>query len=225
MAVITAPEPDPSALSPAAVQQRLDEYSPLILPAKVERHASVALILEPAANGEWSILFIERARSKDDPWSGQIAFPGGRREYEDADEAAVAERETEEEIGLAIRSCTRIGRLDDFEGRHGGTSEGMVISCFVYALEHIGTVVPNYEVASVTRLPASHLLDPGNYVTVFWSEREDLRFPGISFGANDSRIVWGLTYRFLRSFLLRLGYALPEEAYPDDAGYPLRRFG
>src|SRR5690606_40751986 len=57
------------------------------------------------------------------PWSGQIALPGGRRDPCDSDEQAVAVRETREEIGVELPAAHCVGRLDDLEGRRGGTSE------------------------------------------------------------------------------------------------------
>lgn len=188
--------------------ERLNEYTPIVHPVDMRRHASVALILEPSAAGH-SVLFIERSHRNNDPWSGQMAFPGGRREPFDADEQAVAERETLEEIGIELGSSSFIGRLDDMKGRHGGTSEGMVISCFVYELQSSAQPVLNHEVAAVARLPLSHLVDENNRVVVKWREATERHFPGIRFSADDSRVVWGLTYRFLREFLLRLGHELP----------------
>ncbi|KAJ1985129.1 hypothetical protein H4R34_000206 [Dimargaris verticillata] len=51
--------------------------------------------------GTLELLYIERARSQRDRWSGQIAFPGGRREPGETDQGA-AERETREEIDLDV---------------------------------------------------------------------------------------------------------------------------
>lgn len=187
----------------------LSRVPPIIHPAAPERHAAVAMIIEPQRSG-YSVLFIERARKENDPWSGQIAFPGGRREPVDDDERAVAVRETAEEIGVMLNPSQCVGRLDDLKGRHGGKSEGMVISCFVYALDAPATVRPNYEVAAVARLPFDHLVDHCWRTEVEWREGGDRRFPGIRFGEDDPRVVWGLTYRFLCGFFGRLGHRLPE---------------
>ena len=53
--------------------------------------AAVALILRTGANGP-EVLFIERAASADDPWSGDLGFPGGKMEKEDRDPRQTAER-------------------------------------------------------------------------------------------------------------------------------------
>ena len=192
------------------LKSALDRHSPSVHPVDPRLHAAVAMILEPAGD-EHSLLFIERARKNGDPWSGQIAFPGGRRESQDPDEQAVAVRETREEIGVVLEPGQCIGRLDDLKGRTGGTSEGMVISCFVYVLDAPAEVQPNEEVAAVARLPVSHLVDDGNRVEVDWRHVENRRFPGIRFGERDPRVVWGLTYRFLHQLFTRLGHDLPAE--------------
>ncbi|MFT5112252.1 MAG: 8-oxo-dGTP pyrophosphatase MutT (NUDIX family) [Parasphingorhabdus sp.] len=192
------------------IQNRLQGYLPEIHSCDGgSHHASVALILEPSEHGI-SIFFIERAKRQGDPWSGQIAFPGGRREKQDADAQAVAERETLEEVGVQLTSDQCLGRLDDLQGRHGGTSAGMVISCFVYSLDNQASVEINNEVQAVARLPLAHLLEERNRTSVIYHQADKMKYPGIRFGENDSRIVWGLTYRFLCQFFTCMGHDLPE---------------
>ncbi|MDP6186793.1 MAG: NUDIX domain-containing protein, partial [Pseudomonadales bacterium] len=63
--------------------------------------------------GQSDLLFIQRANRDGDPWSGQMAFPGGHREAEDPSLLAAAMRETHEEIGVQLHSSHCIGRLND----------------------------------------------------------------------------------------------------------------
>lgn len=53
-------------------------------------------------HGEPELLFIQRASRHGDPWSGDVAFPGGGRDIEDDDDLAAAVRETAEEVGLDL---------------------------------------------------------------------------------------------------------------------------
>ena len=59
------------------------------------------------------ILFIKRAARVGDRWTSQIAFPGGKKDPKDADDAAASVRETLEETGLGLESewCLRVGDL------------------------------------------------------------------------------------------------------------------
>src|SRR3989337_2808027 len=63
------------------------------------RKAAVALIFRSGADGQPELLFIKRADYPGDPWSGQVAFPGGREEPGDSSLADTAVRETREEAG------------------------------------------------------------------------------------------------------------------------------
>ncbi|CAG8980628.1 hypothetical protein HYALB_00012815 [Hymenoscyphus albidus] len=55
-------------------------------------------------HGDPEAIFIKRASREGDRWTGHVALPGGKRDVEDADDQAVAVRETLEEIGLDLKS-------------------------------------------------------------------------------------------------------------------------
>jgi len=63
-------------------------------------HAAVSLILR--SGPELEVLLIRRAEAEGDPWSGQMALPGGRREPQDDDLLATAVRESWEETGVRL---------------------------------------------------------------------------------------------------------------------------
>ena len=76
------------------------------------KRAAVATILREGLEGP-EVLLIRRAENPRDPWSGHMAFPGGREAPEDRDLLATAVRETHEEVGLDLqRSAHLLGRLD-----------------------------------------------------------------------------------------------------------------
>ena len=83
------------------------DRSPRIL--STPHDAAVAAILRPRDRG-LELLYIERRHRPNDPWSGHIAFPGGRVEPSDTSLRATAERETLEEIDLHLQKEHYIGR-------------------------------------------------------------------------------------------------------------------
>jgi 8-oxo-dGTP pyrophosphatase MutT (NUDIX family) len=180
-------------------------------PAEISEHdgarAAVAVVLREGRGGP-EVLFIERARHEGDPWSGHMAFPGGRVDPVDADTRAAAERETLEEVGLSLASATHIGRLDDKTG-NPRTASKLVISAYVYRFHEEPELSINHEVANAFWFPIEDLLDPDLHVG-YDMEQYDIRMPGILVGEPDRHIVWGLTYSFLESFFVAVGEPLPE---------------
>ncbi|PXF48127.1 hypothetical protein BWQ96_02079 [Gracilariopsis chorda] len=130
------------------------------------RRASVALIFRPSnSDAEISpfyLLFIQRAPCDRDPWSGHLAFPGGKRDPLDKDDMATAIRETKEEVGLDLTSSnyTFISRLHDRPIRRGQSSARSVLTAFVFLQSEARTprlrLQPG-EVASAFWVPMSHL--------------------------------------------------------------------
>jgi len=158
-----------------------------------KRLAAVATVLRDADEGP-EVLLIKRAERQGDPWSGQMAFPGGRHETSDPDLLHTATRETREEIGLDLREHGELlGRLDDTPTHRSG----LVVRPFVFAATgEPPPFTPNYEVAEVLWAPLLPLAR-GEVDTKFRYEHEGkaMHFPAFDV---RGRIVWGLTYRMLR---------------------------
>lgn len=169
--------------------------------------ASVAMILAGSGR-ELEFCFIRRADREGDPWSGHVAFPGGRASPGDPDAVAVAERETLEEVGIALRPEQRLGPLPEMPVRRDDLNFSMTLSPFLY---HVGNErlpsTPNREVAEIFWVPIAHIFD-ASATTVMEFERggEMLSFPGVLHGSN---IIWGLTLRVLEIFAERLRRPLP----------------
>jgi len=193
------------------IRRALAGYEPALVRQRRERHASVALVLRELQRGA-EILFIERAEKAGDPWSGHMAFPGGRVDLPDESPEQAAVRETLEEVGLALAGAERLGRLDDLEGRHAGRSPGMVISAFVYHLPEAAELVKQTsEVRDAFWVPLRQLVEPTRQVRRAFHGTGSFEFPGIVVGEPDRHVVWGLTYRFLEVFFRALGRPFPEQ--------------
>jgi 8-oxo-dGTP pyrophosphatase MutT (NUDIX family) len=198
------------------IRRALDAHAPVELPGADARRAAVAMVLADQATGP-SVLFIERASRAGDPWSGHMAFPGGRIEPGDAHPREAAERETHEEVGLALRDAPCIGRLDDKQG-NPRTHPALLISAFVYALPEPVVLAPNHEVREAFWFPLRELADPSRHVS---HRAHTVEFPGILVGEPERHVVWGLTYSFLESFFRAIGQPLPMRWSPEHR--PLER--
>jgi len=173
-------------------------------PAEFEAHpsqAAVAMILAEG-NNELEVCFIRRAEREGDPWSGQVAFPGGRAGPEDPDARAVAERETWEEVGLTLIEEHHIGPLPIRDIDRTDLREPMTLSPFVYFVDQQTKAsafarIPE-EVAHVFWVPITHLFDETAVTELEYPIAETWStFPGIQFGEH---VIWGLTLRVLDSF-------------------------
>ena len=188
----------------AAILQRQD--LPLNSPADdATPRAAVAMILRQAPPSRMETLLIERAICPGDPWSGHMAFPGGRRELRDSALEDAARRETQEEVGLALTPDMRIGRLPDLQG-----SRRLIVTPYVY--ECRGPEEPRLtlsaEAQSAVWIPLSHFADPARALPYRPSgEYRRKVWPSFAYGRY---IVWGMTYRMLASFMRLFGIELPE---------------
>jgi 8-oxo-dGTP pyrophosphatase MutT (NUDIX family) len=189
------------------IRRSLSGHAPRLQPLQGKRQAGVALVLRED-RPEPELLFIERARQEGDPWSGHMAFPGGRVDPGDRDARRAAERETREEVGLSLAGAAYLGRLDDLEGRHAGRPAGLVVSAYVYRVAEPPPLVPNYEVQQTIWFPVQDLRDPARQVEVRPAPGLPA-YPGILVGEPERHVVWGLTYRFLELFLALAGKPLP----------------
>ena len=176
------------------------------------RNASVAMALAGEGDG-LEACFILRTVRDGDPWSGQVALPGGRAEPGDPDAAAVAERETFEEIGLHLTRDQCLGALPVQPLYRIGPRGSL--SPFVY---HLGPgfvrggsagwrATLNHEVSEAFWAPLRHLFDPGAATRIEWARpgRAETVHPGIDF---EGRVIWGLTLRVLGTFADLVGKRL-----------------
>ena len=208
--------PPPPVLTIAGIRSALERYRPPpdAAPFTAEwRNASVAMALA-GEDGGLETCFILRTERRGDPWSGQVALPGGRAGPGDADAAAVAERETWEEIGLRLSRDQCLGALP-VQPLYRVAPSGS-LSPFVY---HLGPhftrdgaagwrAALNHEVSEVFWVPLRHLFDRRAVTEIEWIRpgRPETIHAGIEF---EGRVIWGLTLRVLGTFADLLGKPLP----------------
>ncbi len=168
------------------------------LPA--ERALRAAAVLIPLVESEagWNIILTMRSSAlKHHP--GQIAFPGGKQDTDDATLIATALRESEEEIGLPRTQVDVLGSLASHE-----TVTGFTVTPIVGVVTAPFTVTPEAgEVAEVFQVPLRFLSEPSNFQiqSRYW-RRQRRYYYTVPFGPY---YIWGATARMLRSFADAIG--------------------
>ncbi len=171
-------------------------------------HAAVTLLIRPPG-GDLSIdptgdsaeiLFIKRAVRAGDPWSGHLAFPGGRAEERDSTLLEIAMREASEEVGIDARQGGRVlGRLPTLRPL-SARIPSITVTPFI-ALAPPGAVPHPQpeEVEAAFWMPLRALRKSGRSATVRWETRDGARelpaFP------SPQGPIWGITERILSQFL------------------------
>ena len=158
-----------------------------------------AILRQNRAGSVPELLFIERAAREGDPWSGQIAFPGGRREPQDESDLSTAIRETQEEVGLTLSSKQLLGELEGLRGSRSGPRQ-LTVSAFVFDLsDRSPPLVANAEVADTLWVSLELLADPRRAVDYRYPPYPDEVFRGIQL--DERRVLWGLTLRLVDGLL------------------------
>lgn len=196
-------------LRPSALRQRFAsprEWTPEI-PGDgrliVERTPAQASVLVPVVTHDDGarILLTRRTEHLRDH-AGQISFPGGRMEADDADAVATALRETEEEVGLARAHVDVIGTLPIYT-----TVTGFIVTPVV------GLVRPGFElsldafeVAEAFEVPMAFLMNPAHHhrhrFDYAGGQRQFLSMPWHGAGQDGTErryFIWGATAAMLRN--------------------------
>jgi 8-oxo-dGTP pyrophosphatase MutT (NUDIX family) len=176
------------------IRQQLLNRPPLLAEG-TGRHAAVALILRQHAD-QLQMLIIRRAQHEGDPWSGDLAFPGGKVDAEDATAKAAAEREAFEEIGLDLAPAEYLGQLDDLPGAFLPVR----ISCFAYFLPHPVVFRLNHEVADVKWLPLERFHEQERHSHMAFPFRGRTTTQPVVDLIDEAPVLWGITHRLISQF-------------------------
>jgi 8-oxo-dGTP pyrophosphatase MutT (NUDIX family) len=157
------------------------------------RRAAVALLV--AAVAEPAILFVRRQQRVGDPWSGQMALPGGFSSSADPSLEATARRETAEETGIALAgSAPLLGALDDVSPRTPFLPP-IVVTPYVFVVPDRLEARPGPEVEAAVWLPVGQLFSAEFRKPFRLTLPGEVReFPSIVIGHDT---IWGLTERVL----------------------------
>lgn len=157
-------------------------------PTECCRWASVSLIITEDTD---EVLLIKRTENANDPWSGNVAFPGGHYEAFDKDLYETAVREAYEEVGVRLSFEEFVGILD--AGSPSNSTETKVL--------------PHVFIVNKKFVPKTN---PSEVLYAFWMPlKENHQIVPFSFGViyqgwaikYKGETIWGLTYRIIRELL------------------------
>jgi 8-oxo-dGTP pyrophosphatase MutT (NUDIX family) len=167
------------------------------------REAGVLALLLPPAEAPRVVLTVRHDDLPDH--GGQVSFPGGQREGEEA-LADTALREAEEEIGLSAASVRVLGALTPLYI----PPSNFCVHPFLGAVSTAPSLRPtDREVESVLRAPVRRLLAPDAHRVEPWSLHD--REVDVPYYDVDGHVVWGATAMMLAELLAVLGDQLPSE--------------
>ncbi|HKL70946.1 CoA pyrophosphatase [Salibaculum sp.] len=183
-----------AARGPGAASSDFDLNPGVVLPqGRVLRPAAVLV----AVTDQGEVILTKRsARLKHHP--GQIAFPGGRQDPEDANLEDAALRETEEEINLPRSRVEILGPLPPHE-----TVTGYTVAPFLALVDGEAPLRPEPgEVAEIFRVPLAHVTDPDRFrVEARLWRRQWRHYYTVPFGPY---YIWGATACILRGLADRM---------------------
>jgi 8-oxo-dGTP pyrophosphatase MutT (NUDIX family) len=178
-----------------ALLDRLAARAPRQVSETGRREAAVAMILHPDPD---RLLVVRRVTRESDPWSGQLALPGGRREPEDDSLLTTAIRETVEEVGIALVPDEMRATLDDLAPT-SPMLPPMLVRPYVFRPVAESGIVLSGELDHAEWIGFEELLRPGTRVS------RELLVRGVPLRAVGYQLragfLWGMTERILTPVL------------------------
>lgn len=184
----------------------MEEHLERLLRSRPRRELSVpgrrlAAVLLPLYrhNGDYGLIFTQRTDTVPHH-RGQIAFPGGGYEAQDASLQATALRESQEEIGLQATHVRLLGQLDDLLT----TNSNYLVRPFVGMIPYpYAFTIDPWETALIIEVPLRFLQQ---YNPPVEERREhEGRVVQSFFFDYEGHIIWGVTAKILKQFLDLLG--------------------
>jgi 8-oxo-dGTP pyrophosphatase MutT (NUDIX family) len=164
----------------------------------IDRPAAHASVLIPLVQREELTVLLTLRPTHMNSHSGQIAFPGGKADPDDADAVATALREAQEEVGLEPAFVQVLGTLPIYT-----TGSAFIVTPVVALVQPGFHIQANAdEVADVFEVPLAYLMNPAHHrhhvMDLAGVQRGWLSMPYTD-GAHE-RFIWGATAGMLRNF-------------------------
>ncbi len=152
-------------------------------------HAAVAILLRER-NDDLEFFLVKRAEVEGDPWSGDMAFPGGKRGDDDRDLLDTACREVLEETAIDLREVSKLGYMKPI---FSSVRTSMKVQPIVYVYDEEPEVSLNYELTRYLWVPLKELVRSRT--------KEDVKGWNSDVYKYDGEVVWGLTFRMLEQLI------------------------
>ena len=167
------------------LRRRVQAHSPLALPS--DRPFPEAAVLMPITRSDEPQLVLTLRASGLSTHGGEVAFPGGRRDPEDASLVFTALREAHEEVGLSPGLVEVVGPLSTQVSRHG-----IKVTPYVgFIPDYVEFKANDDEIAAVFSVPLAFFRDDPREIT------HRIDYLGYSWYVPSYRYggfkIWGLT--------------------------------
>lgn len=196
------PSVNAAALTATALRQRFANppvWAPEVVLEKpyANRAPAQAAVLVGIVQREQPMVLLTERTAHLSTHSGQVAFPGGRTDPEDASPSHTALREAHEEVGLAAAYAEVLGVLPTYV-----TGSSFIISPVVALVAPDFELQPNpHEVADVFEVPLAFLMNPAHHRHHVF-EAGGIHRQWFSMPYDDGgqhRFIWGATAGMLRN--------------------------
>ena len=173
---------------------------PSKIPVNAKESAILALFFPN--DDDWSLALIQRNNDNpNDRHSGQISFPGGRKENTDKNLEETALREAEEEIGIIKEDVRILGALTDLYI----PVSNFKVQGYVGLLPYKPDFTPNKsEVRTILQPTISNLRDKNNLRHIDMKINPRITIKRVPYFAVDKHVVWGATAMMISEILVML---------------------
>ena len=151
--------------------------------------AAVAILVKPKKD-DLEFFLVKRAEVDDDPWSGDMAFPGGKKNPQDETLIDTATREVLEETSIDLRQKKAIGFMEPV---YSSVRKNLAVQPVVYRFDEYPEVLLNYELTKYLWAPLSEIRHGKTNAVIKGWEGSIYQVQG--------ETVWGLTFRMLEKLL------------------------
>ena len=154
-----------------------------------DSHAAVAILIRER-NDDLEFFLVKRAEVDGDPWSGDMAFPGGKRRDDDRDLAETASREVLEETSIDLREVLKLGYMEPL---YSSVRTNMKVQPIVYIFDEEPEVSLNYELTRYMWVPLKELVKS--------RIKEDIKGWNSDVYKYGGEVIWGLTFCMLEQLI------------------------